>query len=82
MKEILKRLEKAIERSNTADEAWEANPESEAAEKEFDEAYKAEYETRKELATAITKLTKEIDFETAMKMTYNPKLAELIKMTA
>lgn len=82
MKEMLKRLEKAIERSNAADEAWEMKPESEAAEKEFDEAYKAEYEARTELANAIVKLTKEIDFETAMKMTYNPKTFELIKMTA
>lgn len=82
MKEILMRLEKAIERSNAADEAWEMNPESTEAEKEFDEAYKAEYEARKELAIAIVKFTKEIDFETAMKMTYNPKTVELIKMTA
>lgn len=58
------------------------NPESTEAEKEFDEAYKAEYEARKELAATIVKFTKEIDFETALKMTYNPKTVELIKMTA
>ena len=77
---MLMRLEKAIERSNAADEAWENNPESTEAEKEFDEAYKEEHEARKEIAAAITKLTKEIDFETAMKMTYNPKTIELMKM--
>lgn len=80
MKEILNRLEKAIERGNAADEAWEKNPESKEAEKEFDEAYKAEQEIRKELARAIADFTKEIDENTAYSMTYSPKLTELIKM--
>ena len=82
MNEILKRLEKAIERGNAADDAYEQNPESAEAEKEFSEAYAAEIEIRKELASAIVKFTKQIDFDTAMKMTYNPKLTELINMLA
>lgn len=78
MKEILKRLEKAIEIANAADEKWENDPESADAEKEWNDAYKAEYDIRRELATAIVNLTNEVDFDTAFKMTYNPKTAELI----
>jgi hypothetical protein len=80
MKEIVKRLEKAIAESNRIDSEYEKNPESAELEKAFDDAYKAEYEIRKELATAIMKFTKEIDFDTAFKMTYNPKTIELIKL--
>jgi hypothetical protein len=80
MKEIVKRLEKAIAESNRIDSEYEKNPESAELEKAFDDAYKAEYEIRKELANAIIKFTKEIDFDTAFKMTYNPKTIELIKL--
>ena len=46
-----------------------------------DDAYKAEYEIRKELANAIIEFTlKQIDFDTAFKMTYNPHTIELIKL--
>ena len=78
MKATLKRLEKAIEIANAADEKWENNPESADAEKEWNDAYKVEHEIRRELATAIVNLTNEVDFDTAFKMTYNPKTAELI----
>ena len=82
MKEILKRLETAVKIMNNIDDMWENDPENADLEKAWGEAYNAEYEIRKELATAITKLTNEIDFDTALKMTYNPKTAELIKATA
>ena len=81
MKEILKRLETAVKIMNNIDDMWENDPENADLEKAWGEAYNAEYEIRKELATAITKLTNEIDFDTALKMTYNPKTAELIKAT-
>lgn len=82
MKEILNRLEAAIKASNAADEAWENDPESVEAEAEFQRTYEVEYSIRRELAKAITDLTNEIDADTALKMTYNPKLAELIGMMA
>lgn len=81
MKEILKRLEKAIEIMSVIDEKWENDPENAGIEKEWNDAYKAEYEIRVELAKAIENFAKEIDFDTALKMTYNPKTAELIKAT-
>lgn len=80
MKEIVKRLEKAIAESNRIDSEYEKNPESAELEKAFDDAYKAEYEIRKELANAIVEFAKEIDYDTAFKMTYNPKTIELIKL--
>ena len=79
MKEIINTLEKAIERANRADEAWEAEPGSKEAEREFDRAYKAEYKAREELAAEIVKLKNDIEFKTALKMTYNPKTIELLK---
>lgn len=78
MKEILKRLEKAIEIVNAADEKWENDPENADIEKEWNDAYKVEYEIRVELAKAIENFAEEIDFDTAFKMTYNPKTTELI----
>lgn len=80
MKEIVKRLEKAIAESNRIDSEWENNPESTELEKAWNDAYKTEYEIRKELASAIMKFTKKIDLETAFKMTYNPQTIDLIKL--
>lgn len=80
MKEIVKRLEKAIAESNRIDSEYEKNPESADLEKAFDDAYKAEYAIRKELANAIVEFAKEIDYDTAFKMTYNPKTIELIQL--
>lgn len=80
MKEIVKRLESAIEESNKIDEKWELDPENTELEKAWDAAYKTEYGIRTELANAIVKFTKQIDFETAFKMTYNPNTIELIKL--
>lgn len=80
MKEIVKRLEKAIAESNKIDSEWENNPESTELEKAWDDAYKAEYEIRKELANAIVEFAKKIDYDTAFKMTYNPKTIELIQL--
>ena len=47
MKEIVKRLEKAIAESNRIDSEYEKNPESAELEKAFDDAYEAEYAIRK-----------------------------------
>ena len=80
MKEIVKRLEKAIAESNRIDSQYEKNPESAELEKAFDDAYEAEYAIRKELANAIVEFAKEIDYDTAFKMTYNPKTIELIQL--
>lgn len=80
MKEIVKRLEKAIAESNRIDSEYEKNPESAELEKAFDDAYEAEYAIRKELANAIVEFAKEIDYDTAFKMTYNPKTIELIQL--
>ena len=80
MKEIAKRLEKAIAESNRIDSEYEKNPESAELEKAFDDAYEAEYAIRKELANAIVEFAKEIDYDTAFKMTYNPKTIELIQL--
>ena len=40
----------AQERADRADEAWERDPENEAKEKEFDEAYNAEFKAYERLA--------------------------------
>lgn len=80
MKEIVKRLEAAVKESNKIDEAWELDPENTELEKAWDAAYKTEYGIRTELANAIVKFTKQIDFETAFKMTYNSNTIELIKL--
>lgn len=80
MKEIVKRLEAAVKESSKIDDMWELDPENEELEKAWNEAYKTEYDIRKELASAIMKFTKEIDFDTAFKMTYNPQTIELIKL--
>ena len=55
MKEIVKRLEKAIAESNRIDSEYEKNPESAELEKAFDDAYKAEYEIRKQKYSWETK---------------------------
>ena len=80
MKGILKRLETAIEIMNDIDDKWENDPENTDLEKKWNDADKAEWNIRSELATAIVNLTNEIDFDTAFKMTYNPKTAELINL--
>jgi uncharacterized protein YqgV (UPF0045/DUF77 family) len=82
MKTLLKNLQDAIEIMNAVDDRWEAEPENEAIEVEWQKCYEAEYEARAALASAITRLTQKIDMDTAMKMTYNPKLAEIIGMMA
>lgn len=79
MKTLLKKLQAAIEIMNDVDDRWEAEPENEVIEAEWQRCYEAEHEARTALASAITRLTREIDMDTAMKMTYNPKLAEIIE---
>lgn len=82
MKELLKKLQVAVAAMNEIDDLWEADPENTEIEEEWQKRYEAEYEARTNLARAIKKLTGEIDMDTAMKMTHNPKLAELIERMA
>lgn len=73
-------LKKLIAKGNEIEEAIESSDEiTEEMIKAFDEAYAAEYNVRRELAKAVEKLADEIDYDTALKMTYNPKFAELIE---
>lgn len=83
MKEILIRLEIVNEALTRVEAAWEKDAENKELEKEFDRLYNEVYDLRKELANAIVDFTKnKIDFNTAFSMTYNPKLADLIKSLA
>lgn len=83
MKELLKRLEAAVEIGNKADEAWENEPENKELEAAFTKAYNTEYRIREELAAEVVTITKgKIDMKTALHMTYDPKLAEIIGMMA
>ena len=85
MKELLKRLEAAEKKANEADAAYEADPENEAKEKAFDEAYKAEFEAFNELSSEIVKLTKgQIDKATAGTLIRSKRneLKELIERIA
>lgn len=62
----LKKLEEAEKRANAADQAWENEPENEALEAAFDEAYNEEHTAFTELANEIVKMTNnKIDFATA-----------------
>lgn len=79
MKELLKRLESATAAMNEIDDRYEADPENEELEALWESMYTAEYEARVKLAAAVVSFTSgKIDPDTAVKMTYNPKLAELI----
>ena len=82
LKKLLAALNAATELANAADEAYEREPENEEFAEAFDRSYKAEFEYRRNLADAITKLISEIDYKTAFKMTFNPKLADLINRLA
>lgn len=69
MKELLKALKEAEERANKADAAWDAEPENEALEAAFDEAYEAEHEAFENLVNEIVKATSgKIDTKTAAAM--------------
>ena len=79
MKELLERLEKAEQRANRADAAWEQNPESEELEKKFDEAYKAQWDAFNRLAQEIQRITG-TDEKTARWMATTKHRAELKKI--
>ena len=80
MKELLIRLNAAIEAGNKADEAWDKDPGNKELEREFMRAYNAEYRIREQLAAAITERANGVvDLRTALHMTYNPKLAEIVR---
>ena len=57
LRKLINELEAAEEKANKADAAWEQDPENENLEKEFDEAYKAEWTAFKKLRNEIQKLT-------------------------
>lgn len=85
MKELLKMLEEAEIKANEADNAYEAEPESEAKEKAFDEAYEAEWQAFNALADEIVKVTNgAIDIATASTMIrcQRAELKNLIEMMA
>lgn len=74
MKELLKALQAAEEKANEIDKAWEADPESEALEAAFDEAYAAEYKAHEALANEIVRITSgKIDFQTASTMIHKKR---------
>lgn len=85
MKELLKALKEAEERTNKADAAWDAEPENEALEAAFDEAYNAEHEVFENLVNEIVKATSgKIDTKTAVTMIRSKRkeLEALIGMMA
>ena len=55
MKKALRAYKEAKETANKADRAYELEPENEALEKAFDEAYENEYKAFENLAKAIEK---------------------------
>ena len=79
IKALIKTLEKLVEVANAAEEAYAANPDNEKLEAAFDEAYKAEYETRQELTKAISSFAG-IDSKTAYTMT-NKTFEQLKSLT-
>lgn len=69
MKELIKRYEAAKEKANEISDRYEAEPENEKIEKEFDKAYKAEFKAFAELTEAIVNITNgQIDARTARTM--------------
>lgn len=79
IKALIETLAKLVETANAAEEAYAANPENEELEAAFDEAYKAEYETRQKLTKAISSFAG-IDTKTAYAMTH--KTFEQLKSLA
>lgn len=66
LKELLKRLEIAEAIANEKERAYEAEPMNEKAEKEFNEAYKKEFDLYVATAKELVKVTNNnIDFMTA-----------------
>lgn len=69
MKELFKTYEEAKETANAIDTAWGNDPENEALENAFDEAYKAEYNAFTALVAGIVEITNgAIDKKTAVTM--------------
>ena len=79
IKALIETLAKLVETATAAEEAYAANPENEELEAAFDEAYKAEYETRQKLTKAISSFAG-IDTKTAYAMTH--KTFEQLKSLA
>lgn len=79
IKALIIALEKLVAAANSAEEAYAENPESSNLEAAFDIAYKAEFETRQDLAKAISSYAG-IDIKTAYAMTY--KTFEQLKSLA
>lgn len=69
MKALLKALEIAENKANEIDAAWDADPENEALEAAFDEAYAAEYKAFEAVVEKIVSITSgRIDRHTASAM--------------
>lgn len=57
MKELLKALKIAEEKADRIDAAWDADPENEALEAAFDEAYAAQYKAFEAVVKKIVSMT-------------------------
>lgn len=69
MKELLKALEIAESKANEIDAAWDADPENEALEVAFDEAYAAEHKAFEAVVEEMVSITSgRIDRHTASLM--------------
>lgn len=82
LKKLMAALNAACKAGDALDEAWELDPENKEIEQKWNDAYTKEYECRRSLARAITSITAQIDYDTAYKMTFDPKLANLINRLA
>lgn len=78
-----KALLAAREKVDAADEAWEADPNNKVLESAFDDAYRAEWSIREEIACMISDGSKGmIDRDTALRITFMPGFAELMEQYA
>lgn len=69
LKKLWNEYKKAEEKADAADAAYEMNPEDEALEQAFDEAYKAEAEAMEKVAEEMVVITNgKIDHALACKM--------------
>ena len=80
MKELLRRLAEAERKTTEIDEKWVADPENEELEREWDEAYKIEFELHQELVKAIVEYTKGQITENIAKRMVATKREELTKI--
>lgn len=59
LKELLKKLDAAVETTNKLDDKWSEEPENKALEAEWNRAYKAEYEAHKAFSKALVEASQD-----------------------